>query len=91
MTNITQKLQDLAHTFDNYLELDADGFVAESEELKELWTDHADEFTDDQEDLYEIAYALEQDAALYFEEELKQAERDELADEMSYFGSRHLS
>ena len=89
--NITQKLQDLAHTFDNYLELDADGFVAESEELKELWTDHADEFTDDQSDLYEIAYALEQDAALYFEEELKQMDRDELADEMSYFGSRHLS
>ncbi len=89
--NITQKLQELAFTFDNYLHLDADGFVAESEELKELWTDHADEFTDDQTDLYEIAYALEQDAALYFEAELKQLERDQLADEMSFFCSRHLS
>ena len=86
--NYTQKLQDFAHTLDNYLELDADGFVAESEDLKDLWTEHADEFTDDQSDLYEIAFALEQDAAYYFEEELKQLERDQLADEMGYEGSK---
>ena len=85
---ITQKLQDFAFTFDNYLELDADGFVAESEDLKGFWTEYADEFTDDQEDLYEIAFALEQDAAYYFEEELKQLERDQLADEMGYEGSK---
>ena len=89
--NYTTKLQDFAHTLDNYLELDADSFVDESEALKEFWTDHADDLTDDQTDLYEIAFALEQDAAMYFEEELKQAERDELADEISYFGARHLS
>jgi hypothetical protein len=85
---ITQKLQDFAFTFDAYLELDADGFVAESEDLKGFWTEYADEFTDDQEDLYEIAFALEQDAAYYFEEELKQLERDQLADEMGYEGSK---
>jgi hypothetical protein len=88
--NITQKLQDFTLTFDAYLELDADGFIAESEDLKGFWTEYADEFTDDQSDLYEIAFALEQDAAMYFEEELKQAERDQLADEIRYFGSRHL-
>ena len=88
---ITQKLQDFAFTFDNYLELDADGFVAESEDLKGFWTEYADEFTDDQEDLYEIAFALEQDAAYYFEAEIRQSELDEELDQRQHEDSRRFN
>jgi len=88
---ITQKLQDFAFTFDAYLELDADGFVSESEDLKGFWTEYADEFTDDQEDLYEIAFALEQDAAYYFEAEIRQSELDEELDQRQHEDSRRFN
>ena len=86
--NITQKLKDFELTFDCYLELDPEGCEAEAEELKEFYDEWNRCFSDDESDLYEIVYALMEDAQIYHESELNQERAEQLADEMRYEGSQ---
>jgi len=89
--DITQKLQDFAFTFDTPLELTISGFDYEAEALEEFYDEWNWNFTGDQEDLYEVAFALMEIADEHFESERRESEREQELDERRYEGSRHIS
>ncbi len=85
--DITTKLQDFAFTFETLHELDSSGFDFEKAALVEFGFEFSPEFTDEQQDLYEVAFALMEMADEHFEPERREEEAGERRDEAAYLTS----
>ena len=85
--DITTKLQDFAFTFETLHELDSSGLDYEKEALDTFHMEYGNRYTDDQQDLYEVAFALMEMADEHFEPERRESEAEERRDEAAYLTS----